>query len=83
MTFEEYTRHIDWSLTVGRRRPRQTARRAASTRRELRPLGDPGERGRRRSCSTPANRGHRAVAFGVRRTDRVRAAPAEWLVCCD
>ena len=35
MTFEEYTRHIDWSLTVGRRRTRQTARQAASTRREL------------------------------------------------
>ena len=30
MTFEEYTRHIDWSLTVGRRRTRQ-----ASTVREL------------------------------------------------
>ncbi len=30
MTFEEYTRHIDWSLTVGRRRTRQ----AASTVRE-------------------------------------------------
>ena len=25
MTFEEYTRHIDWSLTVGRWRTRQTA----------------------------------------------------------
>ena len=35
MTFEEYTRHIDWSLTVGRRRTRQTGRRAASTMREL------------------------------------------------
>jgi len=31
VTFEEYTRHIDWSLTVGRRRTRQ----AASTVREL------------------------------------------------
>jgi hypothetical protein len=31
VTFGEYTRHIDWSLTVGRRRTRQTA----STRREL------------------------------------------------
>jgi len=31
VTFEEYTRHIDWSLTVGRRRTRQTARQAAST----------------------------------------------------
>ncbi len=57
MTFEEYTRHIDWSLTVGRRRPRQTARRAASTRRELRPLGDPGERGRRRSLLDPRQTG--------------------------
>ena len=37
VTFEEYTRHIDWSLTVGRRRTRQTARQAASTMRELRP----------------------------------------------
>jgi len=35
VTFEEYTRHIDWSLTVGRRRTRQTARQAASTMREL------------------------------------------------
>ena len=35
MTFGEYTRHIDWSLTVGRRRTRQTARQAASTMREL------------------------------------------------
>src|SRR6266699_3284967 len=35
VTFEEYTRHIDWSLTVGRRRTRQTARQAASTVREL------------------------------------------------
>jgi hypothetical protein len=26
VTFEEYTRHIDWSLTVDRRRTRQTAR---------------------------------------------------------
>ena len=26
MTFEEYTRHIGWSLTVGRRRALQTAR---------------------------------------------------------
>ena len=25
MTFEEYTRHIDWSFTVGRRRTRQAA----------------------------------------------------------
>jgi hypothetical protein len=33
VTFEEYTRHIDWSLTSGRRRTRQTA----STMRELRP----------------------------------------------
>ena len=39
MTFEEYTRHIDWSLTVGRRRTRQTARQAVSTMRELRPHG--------------------------------------------
>jgi DNA-binding NarL/FixJ family response regulator len=31
VTFEEYTIHIDWSLTVGRRRTRQ----AASTVREL------------------------------------------------
>jgi hypothetical protein len=35
VTFEEYTRHIDWSLTVGRRRTRQTARQAASTMREF------------------------------------------------
>ena len=35
MTFEEYTRHIDWSLTVGRRRTHQTARQAASTTRQL------------------------------------------------
>src|SRR5258708_34434263 len=35
VTLEEYTRHIDWSLTVGRRRTRQTARQAASTMREL------------------------------------------------
>ncbi len=35
MAFEEYTRHIDWSLTVDRRRTRQTARQAASTMREL------------------------------------------------
>ena len=52
MTFEEYTRHIDWSLTVGRRRTRQTARQAASAMRELR---DPGERGRA-SARHPANR---------------------------
>ena len=39
MTFEECTRHIDWSLTVGRRRTRQTARQAASTMREFRPHG--------------------------------------------
>ena len=32
MTFEEYTHHIDWSLTVGRQR---TARQAASIVREL------------------------------------------------
>jgi hypothetical protein len=31
VTFEGYTRHIDWSLSVGRRRTRQ----AASTLREL------------------------------------------------
>jgi hypothetical protein len=31
VTFEEYTRHIDWSLTVGRQRTHQ----AASTVREL------------------------------------------------
>jgi hypothetical protein len=37
VTFEEYTRHIDWSLTVGWRRARQTARQAVSTMRELRP----------------------------------------------
>jgi hypothetical protein len=36
VTFEEYTRHIDWSLTVGRRRTRQTARQAASTARRRR-----------------------------------------------
>ena len=35
MTFEEYTRHIDWSLTVGRRWTRRTARQAASTMRDL------------------------------------------------
>ena len=35
MAFEEYTRHIDWSLTVGRRRTVQIARQAASTIREL------------------------------------------------
>jgi len=35
VTFEEYTRHNDSSLTVGRRRTRQTARQAASTVREL------------------------------------------------
>ena len=29
LTFEEYTRHIDWSLTVCRRRTRQTARQAS------------------------------------------------------
>jgi len=29
VTFEEHTRHIDWSLAVGRRRTRHTARRAA------------------------------------------------------
>jgi NAD(P)-dependent dehydrogenase (short-subunit alcohol dehydrogenase family) len=39
VTFEEYTRHIDWSLTVGRRRTRRTSRQAASTMRELRPHG--------------------------------------------
>jgi hypothetical protein len=36
VTYEEYTRHIDWSLAVGRRRTRQTARQAASTMPELR-----------------------------------------------
>lgn len=36
MTFEEHTRHIDWPLTVGRRRTRQTARQAASTARRHR-----------------------------------------------
>jgi len=39
VTFEEYTPHIDWSLTVGRRQTRQTARQAASTMREVRPHG--------------------------------------------
>jgi len=39
VTFEEYTRHIDWSLTVSRRRTRQTGRQAASTMRELAPQG--------------------------------------------
>jgi NAD(P)-dependent dehydrogenase (short-subunit alcohol dehydrogenase family) len=39
VTFGEYPRHIDRSLTVGRRRPRQTARQAASTVRERRPHG--------------------------------------------
>jgi NAD(P)-dependent dehydrogenase (short-subunit alcohol dehydrogenase family) len=39
VTFEEYARHIDWALTVGRRRTRQTARQAASTMRERRPHG--------------------------------------------
>jgi hypothetical protein len=34
VTFEGYTRHIGWSLTVGRRRTRQAARQAASTVRE-------------------------------------------------
>jgi hypothetical protein len=33
--FEEYTRHIDWPLIVGRRRTRQIAHQAASTMREL------------------------------------------------
>jgi hypothetical protein len=32
---EAYTQHIDWTLTIGRRRTRQTARQAASTLREL------------------------------------------------
>jgi hypothetical protein len=35
VTFEEYTRRIDWSLTVVRRRTRQTARQAPATMREL------------------------------------------------
>jgi hypothetical protein len=35
VTFEEYTRHLDWSLTVGRVRARQPARQAASAMREL------------------------------------------------
>jgi hypothetical protein len=32
---EAYTQHVDWTLTVGWRRTRQTARQAASTMREL------------------------------------------------
>ena len=32
---EEYTRHIDWTESVGRRRTRQTARQAAATMRDL------------------------------------------------
>ena len=32
---EAYTQHIDWTVAVGRRRTRQTARQAASTLREL------------------------------------------------
>jgi hypothetical protein len=36
MTFAEYTRHIDWPLTVDRRRARQTARQPTSTILELR-----------------------------------------------
>jgi len=39
VTFEEYIRHIDCPLTVGRRRTRQTARREASTMREHRAYG--------------------------------------------
>jgi len=35
VTFEGYTRHIGSSLTVGRRRTRQTARQAAATMREF------------------------------------------------
>jgi hypothetical protein len=35
VTFEEYTRHIDWPLTVGWPRTRQTVRQAPSTMREL------------------------------------------------
>jgi hypothetical protein len=56
VTFEEYTRHIDWSLTVSRRRTRQTGRQAASTMRELAPTGDPDESGRAALLDTPANR---------------------------
>jgi hypothetical protein len=46
VTFEECTRHIDWSLNVGRRRTRQTARQAASTHAGAPPAPDPGESGR-------------------------------------
>jgi hypothetical protein len=35
VTFEEHTRDIDWSLTVGWRRTRLTVSQAASTMREL------------------------------------------------
>ena len=49
MTFEEYTRHIDWSLAVGRQRTRQTARQAASAMQELRIRAERG----RADCSTP------------------------------
>ena len=66
MTFEEYTRHIDWSLTVGRQRTRQTARQAASAMRELR---DPGERGRA-TARHPANRDDDSDSEGA-----VRAIP--------
>ena len=51
MTFEEYTRHIDWSLTVGRRRTRQTARQAAGRGNTARiaMIRDDGSPGRRRA----------------------------------
>ncbi len=81
---------FDCSLIVGRRRRSQTARRAASTRRELRPLGDPGERGRRRSCSTPGKPGpsgasarrasHRSRTVHARRTARLLRLEADHLI---
>ena len=78
MTFEEYTRHIDWSLTVGRRRTRQTARQAASTMRELGPQGIRVRRGRSAAARHPNEPGHvpgRGDGQGGRRAEAI-AEPA-------
>jgi hypothetical protein len=53
VTFEEYTCHIDWSLTVGQRRPHQTARPGSINHAGTPPARDPGECTRAATAGRP------------------------------